>query len=211
MKGRWKTEDVDILRSEYPDTPTRQLADRLSRKVTAVYQKAKALGLKKSAAYMATPAACHLRRGNNAGSAHWFRPGHRPHNAGKKGWQAGGDSWKTQFKPGMRPHTWRPIGSERVSKDGYLLRKITDTGYKCRDWVGVHKIIWEAVNGPIPKGHVLRFRDGNQQNICLENLGLLTRAEQMRRNCVHNLPKELAVVIQLKGALQRQINKRESK
>jgi hypothetical protein len=58
-----------------------------------------------------------------------FEKGHRPHNKGIKGWQAGGNALKTQFQPGQRGNKWVPIGSERLTKDGILQRKVSDTDY----------------------------------------------------------------------------------
>jgi hypothetical protein len=114
---------------------------------------------------------------------------------------------ETQFKPGARPHTWKPIGSTRVTNDGYLQRKISDTGYPPRDWVGVHILLWEEAHGPIPKGHALIFKDRNKGNLCLENFELITRAELMRRNTIHNYPPELVDVIRLGGALKRRLRR----
>lgn len=103
---------------------------------------------------------------------------------------------------------YKPIGTERISKDGYLERKIHDGMPFQSRWRAVHIVRWEEINGPLPKGHALVFRDGNKANTDPSNMELISRADLMRRNTVHNLPKELAEVIQLKGALQRQINKR---
>jgi hypothetical protein len=45
--------------------------------------------------------------------------------------------------------------------------------------------------------------------ITLGRLELISRAENMRRNSYHTrYPKEVAQLIQLRGALNRQINKR---
>ncbi len=53
------------------------------------------------------------------------------------------------------------------------------------------------------------FIDGNKQNLSLDNLALLSRSDLMRLNSYHNrYPKEIARLIQLRGALMRQINKR---
>lgn len=43
-------------------------------------------------------------------------------------------------------------------------------------------MLWEAANGPVPPGHALIFADGNKQNITLENLILVTRAQLARLN-----------------------------
>ncbi|MCS8378253.1 HNH endonuclease, partial [Pseudomonas aeruginosa] len=59
----------------------------------------------------------------------------------------------TRFKKGQKPHTWLPVGSTRISADGYLQRKISDTGYPPRDWKGIHILLWEEHFGPIPTGH----------------------------------------------------------
>jgi len=70
--------------------------------------------------------------------------------------------------------------------------------------------MWEAQNGPVPRGHIVVFKDGNRENLVLDNFELVTRQELMRRNSYHTrYPREIGLVIQLKGALQRQINKRE--
>jgi hypothetical protein len=115
---------------------------------------------------------------------------------------------ETQFKPGQKPHTWQPVGSERVNADGYRQIKMTDTGYPPKDWVMVHILLYEKHHGPVPKGHVIVFKDKNREHIEIENLECISRRDLMLRNTVHRLPKELVQVVQLKGALQRQINNR---
>lgn len=120
----WLDRELTLLRLRYPDTPTVNLAKRLTRTPTAVYQRAILLGLRKSAEYLASPESCRLRRGDNAGASHRFLPGHVPANKGlrRPGWSRGRMA-ETQFKAGNKPHTWKPIGTTRYSKDGYLQRK----------------------------------------------------------------------------------------
>ena len=60
----------------------------------------------------------------------------------------------------------------------------------------------------MPPKHAVRFKDGDRTNIAIENLELIHRGNLMRKNSVHNLPKELVRVVQLRGAVVRQINKR---
>lgn len=120
---------------------------------------------------------------------------------------------ETQFKKGVRQGVavklYKPIGTERISKDGYLERKVNDGMPLQRRWRAVHLITWEAANGPLPKGHAVAFINKDRRDIRIENLELITRAELMRRNTVHNLPKPLAEIVQLRGALVRQINRKE--
>lgn len=201
----WTDEQLAVLRARYPHERTEDIAPALGRAVSQVYQKAAHLGLKKSAEYLASPAACRLRRGDNVGAAHRFQKGGAAWNKDMKGLHIGGEA--TQFQPGQMPTNWKPIGSERVS-DGYLQRKMTDTGYPPRDWVGVHILVWQEHNGPIPEKHIVVFKDGNKTNIVIDNLECISRADLMRRNTVHNLPKEISELVHMRAVLARQINKR---
>lgn len=70
-------------------------------------------------------------------------------------------------------------------------------------------MIWEAEHGPLPAGKFVVFADRNQKNFDPSNLVAVTRSENMRRNTYHRYPKEVARLIQLRGALNRQIHKRE--
>ncbi|MCQ4165103.1 HNH endonuclease signature motif containing protein [Tahibacter harae] len=211
----WAAKDRDLVLKHFADTPTAELARRLGRPAYQVSQCAARMGLKKSAAYLASPAACRLRRGDGTGSATRFRPGQEPWNTGKKGWQAGGRSVQTQFKPGHRSGRaaaiYQPVGAERISKDGIRQRKVNDDMPFQGRWKAVHAINWEAANGPIPKGYLVVFRDGNRDNVALENLELISRSENLRRNSLHRFPKELVSLCQLKGAVTRQLNKRARK
>lgn len=207
----WTAEEERVLRLLYPHRPTAEIAKTLNRKLHLVHQHANKLGLKKTVEYMNSPAACRLRRGDNVGIAYRFPPGHVPANKGlRRPGYSPGRMAATQFRKGQHPHTWKPIGSTRLSKEGYLQRKVTDTGYPPRDWVGVHILLWREVNGAIPPGHALAFKDGDKKHIAIDNLELISRRELMARNTVHNLPPELAQVIQLTGALKRKIRTREN-
>lgn len=214
MKRLWTAIELTILREHYADSRTADLAVALGRTTGQVYQAANRYGLKKSDAYLASEAACRLRRGDNVGAAFRFKPGQRPWNAGLPGSTGTQEACRaTQFRPGNKPHTWVPIGSTRITKDGYLQRKVTDTGNTVRDWVAAHRLVWEAANGPLPDGGVVIFRPGmrttDEASITADRLECLTRSELMRRNSVHaKYPPELARLVQLRGALQRQINQK---
>lgn len=207
----WTEEERHLLAVLYPDTPTDEIAKRMGLGIRKIYAQADRLGLKKSAEYLAGPYAQRLSSAVRKGSEKTqFKPGHKTWNKGIH-FVSGGRSVDTQFKPGQKPHTRNPIGHERISKDGYLQRKVSDTGITRRDYVAVHHLVWIEAGLEIPKGFALIFKDGNKKNIVLENLELITRADLMRRNSVHNYPKEIAQLCQLRGAINRQINKREGK
>jgi hypothetical protein len=106
-----------------------------------------------------------------------FRPGAIPPNKGKKGYCPPGCE-KGWFKPGHRPHTWKPVGSERINGDGYIDVRIRNpSGKTWKNWKAKHRIIWEKAHGKIPRGHVVIFADRNKLNFSLDNLLLVSRKE----------------------------------
>lgn len=113
----------------------------------------------------------------NSGLTGRFERGHLPHNKGKHtGSYPGMEA--TQFKKGHTPKNHRPVGSERATRDGYLERKVAEPNV----WRCVHVLNWEAVNGPVPPGCTLIFKDRDRTNCDLSNLLLVTRAELARLN-----------------------------
>ncbi len=204
---RWTDEQVATLRQLYPTHTGQQIADVLGLQLKQVYSKAFGLGLKKPGDWIAERTRRLMADPNHPGRRTQWAPGHVPHNKGKPH-PAKGRSVKTQFKPGRVPHTWRPIGTERVSKEGYLQRKIADTGVTLRDYVPVHHLVWRMHGRTIPPQHALVFRDGDKRNFDINNLELVHRAELMRRNTVHRHGPEVARAYQLIGAVRRQINRR---
>lgn len=121
------------------------------------------------------------RYGLNTGRTGRFEKGHATHNKGKKGVCAKGCE-KTWFEKGRLPHNTKPIGYERVTRDGYIEVKVamrpgdTENGH---NFVPKHRLVWEEVNGPIPKGHKIIFLDGDKENCTIENLAIVTCAEQL--------------------------------
>lgn len=125
------------------------------------------------------------RKGWKTGRTGRFEPGLVPANKGKK-MPYNPNSARTQLKKGHRggkaAAIYKPIGSERLSKDGYLERKIHDGLPLQSRWRAVHLIEWEAANGPVPKGHALKCLDGNRLNTELSNWELVPRSMLPRLN-----------------------------
>jgi hypothetical protein len=210
-KRLWNPEDDELLRQRYPHEANQMLAVTLRRSISGIYGRAAILGLKKTDEYLSTLAAA--SRLPVVGARFRFSKGHVPANKGlRRPGYAPGRMADTQFKKGVRQgvavRLYKPIGTERVSKDGYLERKVNDDLPLQRRWRAVHLVVWEAANGPLPQGHAVAFKNGDKTDVRLENLECITRRELMARNTVHNLPKDLVNVIQLLGAVNRQINKR---
>lgn len=217
MKRTWSTTDIALLRERFPHERTADVALALGRSYSTVAQKAAKLGIAKSAAYLASPAA--RRTDGKKGTATRFTPGTKPWNKGVPGSTGQHPNSRAHhFKPGemrgMAQHNYVPVGTTRISKDGYLERKVNDTHpTPARRWVGEHRIVWEAEHGPIPAGHAVVFLPGRKTTdpalIHPDALELISRRELMARNSVHaKYPPELARVAQLRGAITRQINRR---
>jgi hypothetical protein len=212
LRKPWTRKEDATLRRRYPNEPTATVAADLGRTVSTTYQRAATLGLSKSAKYLASPAAG--RTNGRQGIGTRFGKGHVPANKGlrRPGWTRGRMA-DTQFRKGERQgiavKLWKPIGTERVSKDGYREVKIHDGLPLQSRWRAVHLVEWEKVNGPLPKGHALVFRDGDKANTAPENMELITRADLMRRNTLHRYPQPIPQLIQLRGALNRKINRKD--
>lgn len=221
MNGRpWNAQDLEVLRREFPHVASAAVAETLRRSLSSVNNTAYKLGIHKTPEYLASPAACRLRRGDGAGAATRFQKGAVPHNKGlrRPGW-APGRMRETQFRPGERAgiaaKNWRPVGTILPDAEGYLRIKVREAvpceayGFgNVRVWPLLHRHNWRQVKGEIPAGHALVFRDGNRANCDVDNLELLSRGDLMRRNTIHNLPKELVEVIQLTGAIKRKVRER---
>lgn len=120
----------------------------------------------------------------NCGITGRFEKGHVPANKGKHPPTVGRMA-ETQFMKGHLPHNTKPIGYERINKDGYVEVKVKmrPSSPYCNDnFIPKHRLLWEAENGPVPKGHKLIFADGDKTNISLDNLLLITDAQIARLN-----------------------------
>lgn len=102
-----------------------------------------------------------------------FRPGEKSWITGKR---FPGRTNNGCFTPGHVSANAVPVGTERKGEEGYTWVKIQD-GAKNKNWVMKSRLIWEQANGPIPDGQCVIFVDGNPDNICLENLALVSKQE----------------------------------
>lgn len=167
----WTKWEDDYLRKEYPERSNADLAQWLHRSKRAVMAHAYILGVHKSPEF----AEKQFKKGQ-------FKKNNQPHNKGKsrKYWaspEAEELMTKGQFKPGEcrddNPRK-KPIGHEKVYADGYVWI-ITEHGRKQK-----HRVVWEQANGPVPPNHCIKFKDGDRTNCSLDNLYLVTRAENCR-------------------------------
>jgi hypothetical protein len=223
----WTQSEMDYVRQHYPHKPTRELAAELGRSVGSIYRLAAKLGIHKTPEFEASPASGRLKPGQTRPGmvATQFRPGQIPSNKGlRRPGYAPGRMSQTQFRAGNRTGqaalNWKPIGTILPDADGYLRIKVRDavhgkeaTGFgNTKVWPLLHRHTWIQHHGPIPDKHIVTLKDGDRSNCAIENLELISMADNARRNCMWNkYPRELAEVIQLGGALKRKLRNLDAK
>jgi hypothetical protein len=166
------------------------------------------MGIKKDPVYLRST---QFPPGYLGGKATQFQKGQAPPNKGQKmSTELYQKVAHTMFKKGSKPVNTQPIGTIHQRKDTggkmYLYIKIADS-----HWEQLNRYTWEQHNGPIPKGMVVVYKDGNYLNNDIDNLLMITKKENMARNTIQRLPKELQQVMRLKCKLINKINKNGTK
>lgn len=146
------------------------------------------------------------RKGWKTGRTGCFVKGIAPHNKGHKCAPGTGglhpNARRTHFTVGRRSGkaalNYKPVGTERVSEDGYRERKIHEGLPMQSRWRLVHRIEWEAAHGPVPNGMVLKCRgdrlDTDPSNWELVPRGILPRlngGRHKKRLAYDDAPPEL--------------------
>jgi hypothetical protein len=213
-RKRWTDDELALLRRDYPHRPAQEIADELGIKVFIVYKKARTLRLTKSAEFLTSGESGRISKARPLGIEHQFKKGWASPRKGKP-FPTRGRMGLTQFKKGQAPHNAQfQIGDRRINSEGYLDRKVSTHRKGGLNWIAEHRLVWIEAKGPIPPGHMVAFKPGRRTTdldlITLDALELITNAEHMRRHNLHTkYPKEVVQLIQLKGAIARQIHKRE--
>lgn len=160
---RWKPEEVEYLREiskgRYKTEIVKMVNEKFGLNLSFTQVKSKMDILK-------------IRTGVNTK----YQKGHTPWNP--KGTKRPGFSNKGSFKKGHVCKNKKPVGTERINRDGYIEIKAANPS----TWKLKHRLIWEEHYGPIPKNHVIIFADGNKLNLDINNLIMVTNAELMRIN-----------------------------
>jgi hypothetical protein len=220
VRSRYTDAEIAVVREHFPNRPTRAVAAMLGRTETSVSQLAARLGLKKTAAYLASEEAGRLRRGDTRGGATRFKKGQPSHNKGlrRPGW-APGRMRESQFTKGQAGWNWKPIGSTRVV-DGYEYTKVSDhRKVVCTvNWKMTHVLRWEAVNGPVPEGHALKCLDGNRLNTDPSNwecvprglLALLNGGPHRKRLAYDAAPAELKPIVMTRAKLAHAMKRQQA-
>lgn len=102
-----------------------------------------------------------------------FSKGHIPWNKGKnmKCSESQKQHW---FQKGHKPPQTKPIGYERIDKDGYIQVKVSDNNF-----IPKQRLIYEKHYGSISDNECVIFLDGNKRNFNINNLALVSKAENL--------------------------------
>jgi predicted DNA-binding protein YlxM (UPF0122 family) len=206
MRHRWTEADIKYLVTNYPHVSTSEIAEHLGVTKLAVYQQVANRGIKKSDEFMKyNSVAIYKQNLIKGGMEFRFKKGQVPANKGKKAPDHIRQKTKsTWFKKGHLPHNTRHDGyiSLRKEKDGitYAHIRVAQGNFKL-----LHRHIWEQHNGPIPKGMVLIFKNGDTSDFRIENLEPITMRENMLRNSRQNYPQEIQQAVIALNKLKKSI------
>lgn len=188
----FSSEEISFIKDRYRDLPLPELTVEFHKKFGAE----KTQGQLRSYIH---------NNGITSGRTGRFESGHAPWAKGTKGVVKPNSG---NFKKGDVPPNLRPLGSERIdSKDGYVYVKTSainqHTGF-VGWWRQKHLLAWEAEHGPVPKGFIICFLDGDRTNCELENLEMISKAENAIRNkqSFSSLPEELKPTMRLVAKVQ---------
>jgi hypothetical protein len=187
MKNNWTPQELAFLREKYPSMINRDLAVLMGRTLPSLKWKSHSLGLKKSDDFFNS--AFSGRLNGIQGMETRLQKFHPGWNKGLKQKdyltpEAYERAKQNRFKAGQDPHNTVPIGTERISKDGYVEVKVRhEKGLvNSINFEFKHRILFENAFGPIPKKMILVMKDGDKMNYALDNLELITKSENMQRN-----------------------------
>lgn len=197
-----KQEDQYIL-DHYLTMPVKALAAKLHRSYTGVMGRIHKLGI------VIPPHIVAQRKANSR-----FSPGRVPHNLGRApSKETLQKIAKTAFKKGHTPFNTKYDGaiSLRTSKGGQKYYHIRIAKGK---WVPLHQHIWEQTYGTHDtRIYCLWFKNRITTDVRLENLELITREENVRRNRERflQMPPDLQTSYKLINKLNKQIKQHGNK
>lgn len=118
---------------------------------------------------------CKRKKWNTGRTGHFIKD-HKPWNTGTKGVCKPNSG---NFQKGQITWNKKPVGYERIcSKDGYVLIKVAEPNvFKLK-----HRVVWEQVNGAVPDGHIVAFKNMDRTDCRIENLMLMSKSEMVRFN-----------------------------
>ena len=169
MRIKWTDEMVEYVRGVYPHYTNKEIAQMLKERYGITVRPKSLRNLHQKYKYE--------DKLENVGR---FEKGFTPWNKGKIMSEETREKVKpTWYKKGNTPWNTRPIGSMRLDKDGYLVKKTKKTGR----WTLYQRHIYEQAHGvKLDKSDIIIFADGNIYNFDIDNLVRITREELLYLN-----------------------------
>ncbi len=170
----WTPEEEQIIRENYPAGGADfceeiiRLTTGWSRGRRNVMQKAMKMRIKYQGPHKST-----------------YKKGRIPENKGKKmSKQLYEKCAPTMFKKGHAPHNQKAKGDDISIRTDNRGVKILYIRLAVGKWEYLSRHTWRSFFGKIPPGHIIIHKDGDTMNCRIENLAMITKAENARRN--HN-------------------------
>lgn len=174
---KYSKEIIDYVKKNYKGKSSIELAAEVSKKFNISCNNASIQNLKsrikRTEGFIFEPA-------RNDGC---FKKGQQSFNKGLK-WddfmskESQNKSRATCFKKNSIPLNHRSVGSERINIYGYCEIKIKEPN----KWELKHRYLYEKTYGKIPKGYKVIFKDGNKNNITIDNLALVSNEQMLILN-----------------------------
>ena len=111
-----------------------------------------------------------------------FKNNHRPWNKDIKGIHL---SPETEFKAGVRGVRWVAVGSVKIRMYHGKMRACQKVA-EPNTWRLRSQVVWESVNGQLPKGYTIHHKDRDVSNDDISNLELLSRGEHLQEHRAEN-------------------------
>ena len=208
VKYFFTPEMIEEFKQLYPVTLAADLAKRYNCSVYKIYNLQEQTGIVKDKQWIAERARMRTNNPEHASQKYRYKKGREPENKGKKQTEymspeAIARTVPTRFKKGNIPQNHKPVGSERIDRDGYIWVKTAEPAlYELK-----HRVVWRQHFGEIPRGHNIQFKDGNRQNFDINNLYMISRAQQLKyeNSYLARYPDEIIEVIKTKAVLNRTI------
>lgn len=196
---KFTPEEDKFLLENYLTIPINTMSKMLGRGKSTAGQRLKLLGV-------IVPKEISLKFLNNS----LYKKGHIPSNTGKKqieflSPEAIERTKRTRFHKGNLPKNTYNENNIIVTRKNAKGTEYYFIKLGHGKWLHLHVHLWKMSFGDIPKGNIIRFKDSNPMNCTIDNLEMITRAEQMLLNTIHNYPEEIKASIRLISKLNKTI------
>lgn len=166
----WTVEEIEFIREIYPYHENKEISKMVKDK----------FGFDVSARNLLNVRHKHKFPKKAIPNSGCYRKGDVPWNKGKgMSEEVKEKVKKTWFKKGEIPKNHRPVGSTRITVDGYTEIKIAEP----KRWQLYHRYLYEKTHGvKLKKNEAVIFADGDKSNFDIDNLVKVSRANLLYLN-----------------------------